>query len=399
MKLDEKTYTLIEKGNFGRIVLIVGIIGILLSVGAYFADHEHFFHAYLTAFVYWLSLSLGALFFVMLQHLTSAKWSVVVRRLAESVTATLPWMFLLFIPIFLGLHDLYHWSHAEEVAHDELLQWKHPYLNSTFFAVRAVIYFAVWAALAFILHRTSVKQDAGSDDGQIRTMRRVSAGGMVIYALTISFAAFDWLMSLEPHWYSTIFGAYYFAGAFLSSLALLVVLALYLRSRDVLKNTITVEHYHDLGKLMFGFVIFWAYIGYSQYFLQWYGNIPEETFWYLRRWDGPDGTADWEWVSLLLFFGQFVIPFVVLLFRSVKRNFRLMWIMAIWLLILHFVDMYWLVYPNYFRDSAHFSWVDLAAMVGIGGVFLWIFWNTYSAKALVPVSDPRLKESISFVNR
>jgi hypothetical protein len=229
-------------------------------------------------------------------------------------------------------------------------------------------------------------------------MRKVSAGGMILFALSISFAAFDWLMSLEPHWFSTIFGAYYFAGAFLGALSLMAILVLFLHRQGLLRETITVEHLHDIGKLMFGFVIFWAYVAYSQYFLQWYANIPEETFWFLRRWDGVDGTSGWKWTSLILIFGHFFIPFAILIFRAVKRSAALMWIMAIWLLILHYIDMYWLVYPTLFEDGAHFSWVDLATMAALGGIFFWLFWNTYSTKALVPVGDPRLEESIKFIN-
>jgi hypothetical protein len=252
----------------------VGVLGLAAAGLGYSMDHHHFFFAYLTAFTFWVSISLGALFFTMLHHLTGAKWSVVIRRLSESIMLPLPWMFLFAIPMFFGLHELYHWSHADAVAVDPILQWKSGYLNVNFFIIRTVIYFLIWSALALLLYRASLSQDKGHTEELAARMRKLSAGGMIIFALTTTFAGFDWLMSLEPHWYSTIFGVYYFAGGFICFLSVLAVFVIFLRSKGVLANAVTVEHHHDIGKLMLGFTIFWSYIAFSQYFLQWYGNIP-----------------------------------------------------------------------------------------------------------------------------
>jgi hypothetical protein len=374
--------------------MIIGIVGVALSVVGWITDSARFYHAYLTAFVFWVSLSLGALFFTMLHHLTGAKWSIVLRRIAETFMIQLPWMFLAFIPIYLGMHDLYHWTHEEAVAADAVLQGKAGYLNDGFFTARSVLYFAIWSLLAIILYRTSLRQDGNPSEAQRERMRKVSAVGMLLFAATVTFAAFDWLMSLDPHWFSTIFGVYFFACSFLGTLALITGISLFLRDNDILKTIITVEHYHDLGKLMFAFTIFWSYIAFAQYLLIWYGNVPEETYWYLLRWEGS-----WKYVSLVIAFGHFGIPFTLLLFRGVKRNMIMLKLLAAWLLLMHWIDMYWLVFPTYLGQGANFAWLEFAAMLGLGGIFLWSFWSRLRANALVPSGDPHLEASIKFVNR
>ena len=374
-------------------MLAVGVVGLVLAVVGWMIDADRFFHAYLTAFVFWTSLGLGGLFFTMLHHLVGAKWSVVVRRLSECIMMTLPYMAALLIPALLGMHSLYHWSHADAVAHDQALQMKSGYLNVTFFTIRSVVYFAIWSYLAFRLYRLSLEQDKGDRDVITVQMKKVSAYGMLLFAVTLTYASFDWLMSLDPHWYSTIFGVYFFSGGLLSFVALTILIALALRRKRILAETITVEHYHDLGKLLFAFVIFWTYIGFSQYFLIWYGNIPEETIWYLKRWEGS-----WKAVSMVLLFGHFVLPFVALLFRATKRASAALWLLTVWILLMHWVDMYWLVYPSLLKEGASFSWIEPAAMLLVGGAFLWAFWSRFSRVPLVPVGDPKLQASINHVN-
>jgi len=393
MNFDKATYRFTSVGNVGRNALIIGIVGLAIAAIGFTVDRQHFFFAYLTAFTFWVSIALGALFFTMLHHLTNASWSAVVRRIAENLMAPLPWLFLLFIPILFGLHDLYEWSHADAVAADALLQKKAGFLNPTFFTIRTVFYFVVWAGLAHLLYKTSISQDGGNRPEHIRKMRAISAPGMIIFAITTTFAGWDWLMSLEPHWYSTIFGVYFFSGGLWAILAAIVLAVGALQRRGALKSEITVEHYHDLGKLMFGFTIFWTYIGFSQYFLQWYANIPEETVWYLQRWEGS-----WKAVSMVILFGHFVLPFVVLLFRGVKRSPRLLSGIAVYFLVMHWVDQYWMAFPTLNRDGAHFSWMDIAAVVGIGGIFVWAFWSKLVSRPVVPIGDPRLEESIHFKN-
>jgi hypothetical protein len=377
-----------------NIALVVGLFGLAVSGLAWFTDGARFYHAWLTAFLYWLSLGLAGLFFTMLHYLTAARWSVVLRRISEGLMLQLPWLVVALLPVLLGSHDLFHWSHEEAVASDHLLKWKSAYLNVPFFVLRAAVYFAVWTTLALLLRKRSLAQDAQPQLDHVAGLRRLSAGGMLLFAVTVTFAAFDWLMSLEPHWYSTIFGVYFFGGCFLSGVSLIAVICFFLRRNGVLGEIISAEHYHDLGKLMFAFTIFWAYIGFSQFFLIWYGNIPEETIWYLSRWEGG-----WSGVSFVLLFGHFAIPFLVLIFRAVKRSPILLSLVAIWILVMHWVDMYWLVYPTFMERSGGVGWIEIAPIVGIGGVFIALFWRSFTSRSAIPTGDPWLEASIKFVNQ
>jgi hypothetical protein len=329
----------------------------------------------------------------MLHHLVGATWSVVLRRIAETEMIILPAMAILFIPIALGLHGLYHWSHPEIVAADELLQKKQAYLNTGFFYIRTVVYFVIWFLLARTLYKTSLKQDDGHKELLLKRMRKISAPGMILFAFTLTFASFDWLMSLDAHWYSTIYGAYVFSGAVVAALCFMTVLLIALRRHGVLKETITVEHYHDLAKLTFAFIIFWAYMSFSQYLLIWYANIPEETAWYHHRWHGS-----WKTISLIIVFGHFVVPFFFLVTRAAKRNPGLMAVVCLWMLLMHWVDVYWLAMPSLNEQSVPISWIDPAAMLAVGGLFFWWFWKRLTAQPLVAVSDPKLSESMRFIN-
>lgn len=394
MKFNSDTFKLTDGGNFGRQALIIGVIGLVLSAIGYFLNAERFFYSYLTSFVFWVTIGVGGLFFVMLHHLTSAKWSVVLRRITENFMVAVPILAVFFLPLILGMHDLFHWTHESAVAHDEILQQKAPYLNTPFFLVRAALYFIIWAILGRMLYKASLEQDTEASESLTARMKRISAPGMLLFALTLTFASFDWLMSLESHWYSTIFGVYVFSGSLLAILAVLTLMTLYLQNNDALTDTISIEHYHDLGKLMFAFTIFWAYIAFSQFMLIWYGNIPEETIFYKHRWEN----MSWRVVSLIVLFGHFVVPFLGLVTRAAKRNLKVLKAMSIWILLMHWVDMYWLVLPN-FRRELHFSWMDITTLVGIGGVFLWYVWKAMTAHPLIPVKDPKLQASIEFVNQ
>lgn len=394
MKVDSNTYMLSSVDQRANRALIVGVIGLVLSAVGLFFNAERFFFAYLTGISFWVTIVVGMLFFVMLHHIVSAKWSVVVRRLTENMMVVIPVLALLFIPVFFGIHSLYHWSHADVVAQDAALQHKSVYLNQTFFVVRTIIYFGIWGVLAWRLLKVSNEQDKEHTESITARMKRISAPGIVLFAFTLSFAGFDWLMSLEAHWYSTIFGVYVFSGGLLAALAALTLVALTLRDHGILTDKITEEHYHDLGKLMFGFTIFWAYIAFSQLLLIWYGNIPEETLWYKHRWD----VTSWQIISVVLLFGHFVIPFLALITRAAKRNFTVLKAVAIWLLIMHFVDLYWIILPVYSPDL-QVSWMDVTAVVGIGGIVLWYFWRQMASRPVIPINDPKLDASIKFVNQ
>lgn len=394
MAVGVRTYQVTDRPRFGTGSLIVAAVGLVGTIAAYLANHDRFFHAYLTGIAFWMAICLGSLFFVMLHHLTGAKWSIVIRRIPETLIRCLPVMALLSIPVFFGMHSLYHWSHEEAVATDSLLQSKEGFLNFPFFIVRGIIYFGIWSALGYYLYKYSVEQDKGYTDDGVTKLRRISAGGMVVFALSLTMFAYDWLMSLDPHWYSTIFGVYYFSGSVWVTLGLFALLFLYLQRTDALRGILSTEHLHDIGKLAFAFTVFWTYIAFSQFFLIWYGNVPEETAWFLRRWEGG-----WREVSLYaIIFGHFVIPFFVLIFRAVKRSNMMMRIMGVWLLIMHWFDMYWLVYPSFLPEGANFSWIDVMPTLFIGGVLMFSFWRLYSRNSALPVNDPKLEASIEFAN-
>lgn len=348
---------------------------------------------YLVSFAYFLSLALGALFFVLLQHLTRAGWSVVVRRLAEAMSTNVLLMAVLVIPVILNMEHLYHWAHQGAGDHDPIIAGKSGFLNPQFFIIRLVVYFAIWSLLAWYFFSRSKRQDSKSDPAITRRMEALSAPGMVVFALSLNFAAFDLLMSVNPHWFSTIFGVYFFAGSVVVVLSTLVVLAAYLQRQGRLQGVVTAEHYHDLGKLLFGFVVFWAYIAFSQYMLYWYGNIPEETVWYLTR-----QTGNWTGISLALLFGHFVIPFLALVSRFPKRRPRLLVLGALWMLAMHWLDLYYLVGPEFRPEGASIGLMDLLCFLGMGGLFFMVLALRLRKTALVPVGDPRLAESLAFEN-
>lgn len=383
------TFRLRDATSAGRRALLVGVIGLVLCAVGYFVDPRRFFHSYLTAYMFWVTVGLGGLFLVMLHYLVNARWSIVIRRLLESIMVCLPAMAILFLPVVAGMHELYHWSHAEAVAQDHLLQAKAPYLNTVFFLVRALVYFAVWYLLARSLYKASLAEDDSYNEERRARTRRVAAGGMLLFAFTTTFAAFDWLMSLDAHWYSTIYGAYVFAGTVTAVISFTTLVALYLRKQGILADVITLEHYNDLGKLAFAFTIFWAYMAFSQYFIIWYANIPEETIWYQHRWAGS-----WKIVSLSLVIGHFVLPFILLMPKLMKRRLGFLAGISLWLLLMQWVDLYWLVMPNATPEGAIVSWIDLVAMAGVGGVFVWMFWRRLVSQPLIPVGDPRLEGSV-----
>lgn len=395
--IDVADVTLSKDSFIGKLPLLGGIVGIAGIGGAYALGQENsqFYFSYLTAFSYFLSIALGGLFFVLIQFATRAGWSVVVRRLAEQVMGTLPVFVLLFIPVILGMHDLYHWTHESAVASDPILQAKSGYLDSTFFLVRAGVYFAIWILLSQYFLRKSIAQDKSGDHGITAGLQKWSALGLALYAMSQTFAAFDWLMSLSPHWYSTMYGVYFFAGSFVAIFAILSVLTILLtKEGGILEGIATAEHRHDLGKLLFGFTVFWAYVAFSQYFLIWYANIPEETIFFADRM--KDG---WLAVSIFLMVGHFGVPFFLLMSRHMKRSRKILMLAAVWMLFMHYVDLYYLIIPNnHTVHGFHPSLVDLLAFVGVGGIFTAVLALRLMSAPTVPVQDPRLPESLAFEN-
>ncbi|MCS6885954.1 MAG: hypothetical protein RMM17_10060 [Acidobacteriota bacterium] len=367
---------------------VVGWIGCFIG---YVIDAKQFHFSYLVSIIYFLSICLGALFFVMIQYVCTAGWSVVVRRIAETVMRNIDVCAVLFIPVLIGIPHLYHWVHPEP--NDIILQKKAGYLNIKFFVARAVVYFGIWVLISRAIYKHSIAQDEDGKAEHNRRSMKWSAPGILLLFLSGSLAAFDWLMSLDPHWYSTIFGVYFFSGSAVAFVALLILFSMYLRKRGVLSKEITHEHYHDLGKLLFAFTVFWAYIAFSQYFLIWYANLPEETGWYLHRQEGS-----WLWVSLLIVFGHFLFPFLALISRIAKRNLKFLSFMAMWMMVMHYVDIYWIVMPTLSHHGVHVHWLDVAALLAVMGTLGVVFVSRLGKNAIVPIKDPFLSESLHFEN-
>ena len=372
----------------------VGVLalGVLLGGVAWKADPKHFAFSYLTGFAFVATIGLGAMFFIIIQFLTKAGWSVIPRRAMEWVSGILPVTAFLFLPLVAFSHDLYHHWMSEEAQHDPIIQKKAAYLNTSFFYVRAVVFFVVWAGLSFFYWSNSRKQDESGDPKLTLRMQNAAPPAVLLFGLSLTFAAFDWLMSLDPHWYSTIFGVYIFAGGATSSLSVLSILAVQMEKKGMLQGIITVEHRHDIGKLLFGFTVFWAYIAFSQFILIWYANIPEETIFYKHRWEGS-----WAVVSILLLAGHFIVPFLALISRDAKRNPQMLSAVAVLLLVMHYVDIYWLVMPN-FAHHAEPSWIDLAGLLGPLGAGALALAMRAKASPLYPLRDPRLAESLKLEN-
>jgi hypothetical protein len=376
--------------------IAAGVLGLGAAVllGFLAGDGFHrFLFAYLMNYAFFLSLALGALFFVLLQHVTRASWSVVVRRLGESLAAALPVLAILSIPILIGVPRIYEWAGTESGPADALIQHKAGYLNVPFFVARWVLYLAVWIGLSRYFRKSSLAQDESGDVALTLRLEKLSAPGLILYGFTVTFAAFDLLMSLDPHWYSTIYGVYFFSGGVAGFFGLLTLTALGLQRSGRLSRSITIEHYHDLGKMLFTFVFFWAYIAFSQYLLIWYANIPEETEWFAKRQAGA-----WGWMGIALIAGHFILPFLGLLPRSAKRRKPPLAFWSAWVLVMHWIDVYWLVMPEAGPGGPSFHPVDIACLVGIGGFLSAAVVRAAQGRSLIPLKDPRLGESLTFEN-
>ena len=384
----------------------VGGVALAAAAGLGAARGDHFvafFHSYQVAFIYFLAIALGCLFFITWHHLIRAGWSVVVRRLFEFGASTMPFMLLLSLPVIvpaaMGSDGLFIWVNEEIAAKDHLIHHKVPYLNIPFFLVRVAIYFGLWIWMARYFVGFSKQQDKDGDWKLTAVAQGRAAPLMIFFGLTLTFAAVDFIMSLEPHWYSTIIGVYYFAASVMSAMATVILLAKFLQSRGKVLKVISVEHYHDLGKLLFAFVFFWAYIAFSQYMLIWYANIPEGTIWYQHRQHGA-----WVGFAFFLLFGHFAVPFLGLISRNFKRHGTLLPFWAGWMLFMHWVDMFYLVAPSLFEHGGYddhalpLSLLDPLCMIGVGGIFVGALAMGMRGSFLVPMKDPRLNESLAFEN-
>ncbi len=444
----------------------VGGAGLALAAVGYATDPHRFAFSYLFAFICALTVALGSLFFIIVERLTSAFWSVSVRRIAEFFASGFPALVVLFIPVVISMGTLFPWLHeapsehearaplalikeahadetaaashvpsanhvegshvagpvdarphhapaahaphadvpaharvgreeAPEEAHEAAtLAKKAGFLNRNFFLLRVVLYFASWLLLSWRYFTLSTSQDVTKDPQCTRKAQSLAPIATILFGLSLTFAAFDWLMSLDPTWFSTIFGVTFFAGCVVTIFATLTVVTMALRADGLLKDAVTVEHFHDLGKLLFGFLVFWAYVSFSQFMLIWYAALPEETTFYHHRWD----VGSWSSVSLFIVIAHFVIPFFLLISRNSKRRLPLLRAGAAWLLVMHVVEIYWLVLPNYNHGESTVSWIDGACLVGVVGVYLALVFRNMARFPLIPIGDPRLARSLSFEN-
>ncbi len=381
----------------GAGLAVVGLGG-AAALGATMNDgFTQFFHSYLVAFWWGLTITLGGLFFVLVQHLTKARWSPVVRRVAEILASNSVVFGLLalviIVPVMLGNTALYSWNDPEVVAKSHLIHHKAGYLNTTFFLIRWVIYFAIWIGFGLTLLKRSVAQDTSGDPNISKKNFALSAPGMLLFGLSITFASIDTIMSLEAEWFSTMFGVYIFAGAQLSFHCVLALSLFFLQGAGRLTKSVSVHHFHDIGKMMFAFVVFWAYIAFSQFMLIWYADIPEETIWFKSRFDGG-----WQTVSIIQLVGHFVIPFFGLVSRHVKRHKKALAFWAVYLLVMHYIDLYWLIMPSFDAKQAPWHIMDLLALLGVAGVMIANFGRVASGVNLRPTKDPRLAKSLAFEN-
>lgn len=369
-------------------------LGVVAAGVGYAIDAKRFAFSYLVGFLFVATIALGGLCFVQIQHLTRAGWSVVARRQAEWLAGLMPAVAALFIPVILFSHTLYHHWMGPEAAHDPILQKKAAFLNPNFFYGRAALYLVIWVALALFFTRTSRAQDDSGDKKLSDRMQAMSAPGTMLFALSMTFAGFDWVMSLNPHWYSTIFGVYIFSGCMTASLAALALMTVRLQERGYFVKYSTIEHRHDIGKLLFGFIVFFAYIAFSQYMLIWYADLPEETVFYHERWDADS----WKVVSWSILLGHFVIPFVLLLSRHAKRHPVVLSVGAVIMLVMHYVDLYWLVMPTYDHHHATFGVVDVCGLLGPLGIAAFFLARQAAAGPLYPLRDPWLAETVKVDN-
>ena len=359
-----------------------GVFTVIFAVG-FFLNRDQFFHSYLFAFSFWAGISIGSLALLMLQHLTGGGWGLVIRRVLEAATRTLPLVLLLFVPIVLGAHRIYKWTDVHEVAEHPVLKEKSKYLNLPFFTVRAAIYFVIWLALAYFLNRWSLLQDRTADRKYTKNMRVLSGPGMVLFVFTVSFASIDWFMSLDWEWSSTIYGFIFVAAWSLSALAFTIAVMAALSKHEPMNNVVAQLHFHDLGKLLLALVMLWSYFAFSQFLIIWSGNLPEEIRWYLPRIHGV-----WGAIALAVIVLHFAFPFLFLLSRSLKRHAGKLVIVAVLILVMRLIDLFWMIEPNFTGKEFHFSWMDLVAPIAMGGLWLGVFARALTGRALIPINDP-----------
>ncbi len=383
-----------EVDRFQGRALIVGVIGIAVCVAGAVFNLDQFWKSYLLGYVFWAGIALGCLAILMLQHMSGGAWGLVIRRLLEAATRTFPLLAVMFVPVAFGVRSIYIW--AQPVALDAPEALKHalahkaPYLNVPFFLARAVFYFAVWNLMAYFLSKWSLEQDRTGHRPITSKLQALSAPGLILYGFTVTFASIDWLMSLEPQWFSTMYGILVMGGQGLSAMAFIIAVVVLLARFQPLSEVIKPKHLHDLGKLMLAFLMLWAYFSFSQFLIIWSGNLPEETPWYVRRLQ-----SSWKWVGLSLVVLQFALPFALLLSRDLKRNARRLVVVAIAIIVMRFVDLIWMTGPEFHAGAFRIHWMDVIMPIGLGGLWLAFFAYQLKARPLLPIGDPELEQMLA----
>lgn len=373
-----------------RNLLLVFIgIGVATFIVALMKDPTRAWASFVQNHFYFMSIAIGGLFFAALQWLTGAMWSAPVRRVSESFTAYLPIALVMVAILYFGMHQLYPWTHPDHVKGDVILEGKAGYLNTQFFIIRNLLAFAVWILFAKKLVGNSIAQDRTGDVAFTLKNRSWVPGFLIFFALTFTMTSFDHFMSLDPHWFSTMFGIYCFSGLFYSVLAFTCLVVIYLKNQGHLEGLVNDNHLHDLGKFMFAFTVFWAYIGFCQFLLIWYANLPEETSYYLHRFHGS-----WLYVSLFLLIGKFLVPFFILLPRGTKRCPRVLVSVAIFMLVAQWIDDLWMVQPEFFKNGPQVGWIEIGVTLGFIGLFGMAMSRFLAKNNVVAIGDPKLAESV-----
>jgi hypothetical protein len=392
-----------EIAGLRRRALVAGVAGLAVAGVGALLDLAHFLRSYLVAYLFWIGIALGCYALAMLHQLSGGAWGLMVRRVLGAASRTLPFMLVLFLPIGLGARWLYPWADPATVQGDPLLEHKAAYLNLPFFWARTLVYFGLWIGFAWLLNRWSLLSDRSTDHRPIRQLQVWSSLGLAVFVLGTTFATFDWLMSLDPHWFSSIYGLYFIASSAVGALSFVVLIGLWLSQRPPLQGLLAPRHFHDYGKLLLAFVMLWAYFQFSQFLIIWSGNLPEETGWYAQRVGGG-----WGVLALALVLLHFALPFLLLLSRDLKRSARQLATVGLLLLGARFLDLVWQAWPSAGHGASggaagasagHLSplllaWVDVAALVGIGGLWLFVFFGQLLERQLLPVNDPALEEAL-----
>jgi hypothetical protein len=367
----------------------LSIVGLLIVSLGYFLDPARSAYNNIIGLTFLISLGVGSLFLVALEYAAGAVWSTPFRRVTEFLSANIYLLPLLIVPLLFNVTNVFHWTHPDP--NDKALASKAPYLNLNFFVVRVIAFWLIWLIFHHFISRNSEKQDLNGNQLLTKRNIKLSVAFMPIFAITISFAAIDWLMSLEPKWFSTIFGVYYFSGTVLAALAAGTIFIVLLNERGYFVKNLSSDHYYSLGALLFAFTNFWAYIAFSQYLLIWYANLPEETIWFISRWQGS-----WKFISIGLLLVHFVIPYFGLLSQPSKMNPKRLLLMSGVILFAHYYDLYWMIMPSYSKDGAVLGWMEFGFPILIVGLVIIVFIIKVKSQNLVPIGDPKLKRGIDF---